>query len=70
MSMPGTASIEKHPESGSWRLPDPVDLGLDADPFANPNWREEVNVAATLIQIELQMSDLATTGCQCSLRHG
>jgi hypothetical protein len=39
--------VLRHPEGSSspssdWRLPDPVDLGLDADPFADPNWREEV----------------------------
>ena len=41
--------VLRHPERGpaprdGWRLPEPVDLGLQADPFAHPNWREEVNL--------------------------
>jgi hypothetical protein len=32
--------------SSGWRLPDPVDLGLEADPFADLNWREEVNLGS------------------------
>lgn len=31
---------------GSWRLPEAVDLGLTADPFDDPNWREEANLGA------------------------
>jgi hypothetical protein len=43
--------VLRHPEAGpasdaGWRLPEPVDLGLAADPFANPEWREEANLGA------------------------
>ena len=43
--------VQRHPEgasapSGGWRLPAPVNLGLKADPFADPNWREEVNLGS------------------------
>jgi len=28
-----------------WKLPDPVDLRLLEDPFADPSWREEANLS-------------------------
>lgn len=31
---------------GGWRLPEPVDLGLTGDPFADEEWREEANLGA------------------------
>jgi hypothetical protein len=31
---------------GEWRLPDAVALGLEGDPFAAEDWREEANLAA------------------------
>jgi hypothetical protein len=40
--------VLRHPSGlsrqASWRLPDPVDLGLKADPFIDPEWREEANL--------------------------
>ena len=42
--------VLRHPvwprvERSGWRLPDPVDLGLRVDPFADPDWREEANLS-------------------------
>lgn len=41
--------IESYPPGrgkvGGWELPLPVDLNLIKDPFADPNWREEVNLS-------------------------
>jgi hypothetical protein len=53
--------VLRHPEGGSslssgWKLPEPVDLGLDNDPFADPNWRENLNLgsgAARLVAEQL-----------------
>jgi hypothetical protein len=41
--------VIRHPEPSpaphnAWSLPEPVDLGLKADPFADPDWREETNL--------------------------
>lgn len=30
--------------AGTWRLPDPLDLGLKEDPFADEAWREGANL--------------------------
>ncbi len=41
----------------AWRLPEPINLGLTTDPFANPDWREEANLgagAARLIAMRLR----------------
>ena len=43
--------VFRHPEhdaegGGTWRFPEPVDLGLRMDPFADPGWREEANLGA------------------------
>ncbi|MDA1277747.1 MAG: antitoxin [Verrucomicrobia bacterium] len=43
--------VLRHPDSQStssseWSLPAPVDLGLSADPFADPEWREEANIGS------------------------
>lgn len=43
--------VFRHPErdvegGGSWRLPEPVNLGLRLDPFADPEWREDANLGA------------------------
>lgn len=32
--------------SSDWHLPDPVDLGLKADPFDDPDWREAANLGS------------------------
>ena len=32
--------------AGTWRLPSAVDLGLSADPFADPDWREIANLGS------------------------
>lgn len=42
--------VLRHPaqpqrEASTWRLPDPVDLGLKVDPFSDPDWREEANLS-------------------------
>jgi hypothetical protein len=29
-----------------WKLPGPFDLGVKADPFENPAWREEANLGS------------------------
>jgi hypothetical protein len=42
--------------AGGWRLPDPVDIGLDADPFADPNWREEVNLGSGAARLVAEQS--------------
>jgi hypothetical protein len=57
--------VLRHPERSSsapsvWRLPDPVDLGLDADPFADPNWREEVNLGAGAARLVAEQSPTQT----------
>lgn len=40
--------VLRHPSGlkrqASWQLPDPVDLGLRADPFMDPEWREGANL--------------------------
>jgi hypothetical protein len=40
--------VLRHPHrlrtDARWQLPDPVDLGLKVDPFADPDWREETNL--------------------------
>jgi hypothetical protein len=55
--------VLRHPEgvtrSGpvGWRLPNPIDLELKTDPFADPDWREEVNLgsgAARLVAEQLR----------------
>ena len=55
--------VLRHPESGTrkspgpWRLPAPIDLGLTADPFADPDWREIANLgsgAARLVAQQLR----------------
>jgi hypothetical protein len=38
--------VEPGPDSGAWRLPDPVDLGLRSDPFEDPDWREQANLGS------------------------
>lgn len=43
--------VLRHPAGGpgagpAWRLPDPVNLGLKADPFADPEWREEIGLGS------------------------
>lgn len=30
-----------------WCLPQPMDMGLVVDPFADPNWREEANLGSS-----------------------
>ncbi|MCX6937502.1 MAG: antitoxin [Verrucomicrobia bacterium] len=35
-----------HPSPTPWQLPAPIDLGLIADPFADPDWREDANLSA------------------------
>lgn len=53
----------RHPLTGEggteeeWRLPEAVDLGLEVDPFAADDWREEANLgtgAARLIAARLR----------------
>lgn len=34
------------PTGASWRLPDPVNLDLLTDPFADPDWREDANLGS------------------------
>jgi len=56
--------VLRHPQTESgvepgadWKLPEPVDLGLLKDPFADPEWREEANLgsgAARLIAERLR----------------
>jgi len=58
--------VLRHPEGRSsppsgWRLPDPVDLGLDADPFADPNWREEVNLGSGAARLVAEQSPIQNT---------
>jgi hypothetical protein len=41
--------VFRHPErgnegEGTWRLPDPVDIGLREDPFVTKEWREDANL--------------------------
>jgi hypothetical protein len=41
--------VLRHPDADrasndGWRLPEAVDLGLEDDPFASPEWREEANL--------------------------
>ncbi|HEU4678011.1 MAG TPA: hypothetical protein VFS35_00730 [Terrimicrobiaceae bacterium] len=40
--------VLRHPHrlrtDARWQLPDPVDLGLKVDPFAEADWREEANL--------------------------
>jgi hypothetical protein len=31
-----------------WKLPGPFDLGVRGDPFADPDWRYEVNIGETV----------------------
>ncbi len=35
------------PPASEWSLPEPMDLGLIVDPFADPNWREEANLGSS-----------------------
>ena len=58
--------VLRHPEGSSsppsgWKLPDPVDLGLDADPFADPNWREEVNLGSGAARLVAEQSPIQNT---------
>lgn len=44
--------VLRHPGRGlsspdGWQLPEPVDLGLTTDPFANSDWREEANLGTS-----------------------
>jgi hypothetical protein len=57
--------VLRHPEGSSspssgWRLPDAVDLGLDADPFADPNWREEANLGSGAARMVAEQSPMQT----------
>jgi hypothetical protein len=38
--------VDPSPDKGGWKLPEPVELGLTGDPFANPDWREDANVGS------------------------
>lgn len=43
--------------TGSWQLPEPVNLGLTEDPFTDDDWREEAGLgtsAARLIATRLR----------------
>jgi hypothetical protein len=51
------AQLELASSAAGWQLPEPVDLGLKADSFADPDWREEANLspgAARLIAEQLR----------------
>ncbi len=51
-----THPVADRPATG-WRLPDPINLALSADPFASPDWREDANLgsgAARLIAERLR----------------
>ncbi len=32
--------------SSPWQLPEPINLDLIADPFADPDWREDANLSS------------------------
>ena len=33
--------------SSPWQLPEPINLDLIADPFADPDWREDANLSSS-----------------------